>query len=109
MNITYTDRIAHTIARAEARLIENKSGLRTYKSEKFAASVAGKVSQNLADYWEVENAPVEVLQLANGRYFIAVDLNAIVTKSKCGGFLGAHLDDHWTISTDIQAANSMAA
>jgi hypothetical protein len=109
MNITYIDRIENTLARAEARLLENKSSIKTYAAAGTAGKAADALSEKLGVYWGIENAPVLVLQLNSGRYFLAADLQDIIERSKTGGYVGAYLDGHWTISTDLMAMNSRAA
>ena len=105
MNITFHDRIELTLARAELRLQENKSSIKTYKSEVTARRNANKLSEKLADYWEVANAPVYVMTLEDGRHFLCADLWQISTDTKQGGFLGYGLDGHWTISTPQSVKN----
>lgn len=105
MNITFNDRIQHTLARAELRMQENKSSIRTYKSEIFARSIANKLSDDLAAYWEVDNAPVYVLTLANGRHFVCADLYQITTDTKQGGYIAYGLDGHWTLSPATAVRN----
>ena len=107
MNITYQDRIDLTLDRAEKRLLENKTAIKTYVRKKTAQKVANELSKNLANYWEVRSAPVDILQLSNGRFFCAVDLNNIMFNSKIGGYLFTFLDGHWTISTEINVLNKL--
>lgn len=111
MNITIQDRIIHTIARAETRLDENKKAIKTYKSEATARIAADKLSNNLADYWEVQNAPVYVLPIRHEsfsgvRYLLAVDVQAIQALSKNGGYMFAYLDGQWTLSNESMVANA---
>ena len=105
MNVTYQDRINLTLERAEERLLENKTAIKTYVRKNTAKKIANELSKNLANYWEVRSAPVDSLQLSNGRFFCAVDLTNIMFKSKIGGYLFTFLDGHWTISTEINVLN----
>ena len=107
MNITYIDRIENTLARAEARLLENKSSIKTYAKRATAQKVANELSGKLAEYWGIQIAPVMVIGLPNGRAFVAADLQEIISSSKQGGYIGAHIDGHWTISTDLMVLNSI--
>ncbi len=106
MNITMKQRMSHTILRAQARLIENRSSIKTYASEKTATAKADELSDLLANYWEVKYAPVVALQLASGRWFIAADLDAIHQQGAVGGYIPYGLEGHWTVSTCPQVANS---
>ena len=109
MNVTYADRLNHTILRVEECLVQNKSSVKTYKSKLWAESTANTLSQKLCAYWGVENAPVEVLQLANGRFFCAVDLNNIMQNQRTNGYGGAHIDGHFTISCSHDVQNTIEA
>jgi len=107
-NITYQDRAAATIIQCEQNLSENKTCIKTYATKARAEAEADKLSNLLAQRWEVFNAPVEVLQLSNGRYFAAPDLNFIVTESKRGGYVGDHLDRVMCFLPDIPASNILS-
>ena len=81
MNITYQDRIDLTLARAEKRLLENKTAIKTYVRKKTAKKVVKKV----LDKKELD----------------------IMFNSKIGGYLFKFLDGHWTISTEINVLNKL--
>jgi hypothetical protein len=112
MNVTYIDRIQDTLARVEARLLENKSRIKTYAAMTTAARDADALSEKLRDYWCIQNAPVLVLQLESGRFFLVADLQYIFERSKDDRYLDAVFGksyEHWIISTDRMVMDSRAA
>ena len=108
MNISYQDRATATVIVCEQNLTENKTCVKTYATKTRAQAEAQKLSDLLADRWEVQNAPVEVLQLGNGRYFIAPDLNLIVNSSKRGGYINDHLNRVVCLVADVPASKILS-
>ena len=97
-NVTYSDRIKHTIETAQERLLENKSSIKTYKTQQTAVTAANSLAADILGYWQVDEVTVEVLMLDNGRYFVAADMADVLSRAETGGYVFPHMDGYWTIT-----------
>ncbi len=79
------------ITKIEERLLENKSGTKTYKTYESAENVGSKLSLEYAEFNSVTHDSVGyiVVYLPNvGRYTVVFQMMAFWTKHRIGGYVG---------------------
>lgn len=79
---------AELIERMEQRLLENKSGVKTYKTYEKAAAKAAELAKSAGEYFRCGDLRYMVVQLSNGRFAFGHDLTEASRRPTfAGGYL----------------------